>query len=308
MTVIAMAVTGCGSSGSSSNGSKAYTIGFAPYNQTQAIFVQVADYLKKTGAQDNAKVLVGDPNNDPTKQLQLIQTWLTTGLVNALFILPLDPNALDPVLEQAASKNIPVVITGTPKVTRKGQVVITSDWHQYGLQAGTGLAQCINQRLGGQAKVAILGGPDLPGDVVTGRIQGEKDALAQMAPAAQIVAEQNGQGARLQSLQVMSTILRAHPEINAVTGTNDDSMIGVVNAFQQAGKDPTKLCIVGLDATPEGLADVSSGTFYATVDLNYLAYASNGLKALTSMVRSTSSPYWSPPQTIVIPSVLKTRA
>jgi ribose transport system substrate-binding protein len=282
-----------GSGSGSGSGHEAVTYGFSPHNSKEAVLVDVIDRLKATGEEGNAKTLVADPNNEPVRQLQQVQTWLNGNLVDGVFVMPIDVSALEPALKLAASKEIPVVIAGEPpKEERRTQLTLTVNWLEYGTKAGTALADCINERFDGKAKVAILGGPNLPGTVIIDRIKGERQALAKQAPDAEIVSEQNGQGQRLPSMQTMTAILRANPDVTAVTGTNDDSMLGVVKAFEQAGKDPKEMCIVGLDATEEGLAKVKSGELYATVDLDMINGFVQGQAILLEMLRNEDSDYF----------------
>jgi ribose transport system substrate-binding protein len=63
----------------------------------------------------------------------------------------------------------------------------------------------------------------------------------------------------------MTDILTAHPNIDGVFGANDDEALGVVKAFQQAGQDPTKKIIVGIDGTQVAYDAICQGTMKATV-------------------------------------------
>lgn len=197
---------------------------------------------------------MGDPDNDALSQLNIIQGWLDADQVDGLFIGPIDVSSLSSAIALAGEKGVPTIVAaGLEEPSADKQVIIVVDWAKFGTNAGVALADCINERFGREARVAILEGPNLPGTIVSGRIDGEKAALAERAPNAEIVVQQNGEGQRLVSLDVMSALLLQDPEINAVTGTNNDSMIGVVKAYEGAGIDPSSVCIVGLDATEEGL-------------------------------------------------------
>jgi ribose transport system substrate-binding protein len=276
---------------SSGGAGEEFKLGYVPINLEQPDFIDFVKRFEEIGSEEGFSVVSADAKNDPLTQLHIIQTWLDTGAVDAMVVLPVDPTALEPALKQAESEEIPVVVQGEGAPGGPLQINTTTDWHHYGEQAGEALADCIEKRLGGEAEIAILEGPDLPGEIVKGRIEGEKEALDAAGFSSSIVAEANGEGARQPSLDAMSTVLRAHPDVNAVTGTNDDSMLGAVKAFEAAGTDPKSVCIVGLDAEPEGLAAVKDGTFYATVSLNLEELVEKAAAAVTSLVRDPKSPY-----------------
>jgi ABC-type sugar transport system substrate-binding protein len=291
VTISTVVLSGCSAtvspaSSKSASAFKCGTIGFVPLNQTQDIFTSQAKTAQTWAAQHGCKLLVGDAKNDPLTQANIIDGWVAGKQVSAILVAPVDINALKPSLTEAAKAKIPTLINGgLDKPFAADEAVVVTDWVDYGKKAGTALAACVNKKFGGKGVVAILGGPTLPGTIVTGRINAEISAIKKLAPHSNVVANQNGQGQTLPSQDAMAALLLKYPTINAVTGTNDDSMVGVVNAVKAAGKDPSKLCIVGLDATAPGLAAVQSGDFYATVDLQPNKLVTDGLSVLTDMIQ-----------------------
>jgi inositol transport system substrate-binding protein len=63
----------------------------------------------------------------------------------------------------------------------------------------------------------------------------------------------------------MNNWLVAGMKIDAVAANNDEMAIGAILAIQQAGKDPKKLVIGGIDATPDALAEMEKGNLDVTV-------------------------------------------
>ena len=55
--------------------------------------------------------------------------------------------------------------------------------------------------------------------------------------------------------------LTAHPDLSVVIGLNDDGILGAVQAFEQAGKDPTKVFLSGNDGTREALEAIQAGGY-----------------------------------------------
>jgi ABC-type sugar transport system substrate-binding protein len=290
-TVVLSGCSATASSGSSTAAAaKCGTIGFVPLNQIQSIFVDQATAAKKWASEHGCKLLVGDANNDPLTQANIIDNWVDAHQVDAIIVAPIDVNALKPSLTKAADAKIPTLVNGgLTKPFAPHEVVVATDWIKYGQHAGEATAACIKQKFHGKGVVAILGGPQLPGTIVTGRINSEVSTIKKLAPKSKIVANVNGQGQTLASQNAFAALLLKDPTINSVTGTNDDSMDGVVNAITAAGKDPSQYCIVGLDATAQGLANLKAGKFYATVDLQPNKQVTEGLTVLTAMVNHKKS-------------------
>ena len=57
----------------------------------------------------------------------------------------------------------------------------------------------------------------------------------------------------------------AGTKIDAVAANNDEMAIGAILALQQAGKDPKKLVIGGIDATKDALREMERGNLAVTV-------------------------------------------
>jgi ribose transport system substrate-binding protein len=295
-----MTVSACGSSsGAKAAGSGASagplagkTVAFSPYSLQGEFFVGLDKQLRTAVEAAGGKYITVDPGNDPAKQLQQIQGLVQRKQINGLILLPLNPPALKPVIEQMVSNKIAGSFSNAPAdfgltSPPPGIAFTYTSWAGYGRMAGEQVGQCITKRLGGKAQVAILGGPAIPGPVVTDRINAMKTAITSTAPGAKIVAEADGQSQKLVSAQKMAAILQAHPAVNAVSGTSDDSVLGAVQALLQAGKDPRKMCIVGLDGTTAGLAAVQDGQFYATVMVNTTDFVK---RTTTWLSRPTASP------------------
>lgn len=291
IAISTVALSGCsaGSSTAAAAG-KCGTIGFVPLNQIQSIFVNQAAVAKTWAAQHGCKLLVGDANNDPLTQANIINGWVNAHQVDAIMVAPIDVNALEPSLTKASDAKIPTLVNGgLDKPFAPHEVVVLTDWIKYGQHAGEATAACIKKKFDGKGVVAVLGGPQLPGTIVTGRINSEIATIKKLTPQSKIVANVNGQGQTLASQNAMAALLLKDPTINSVTGTNDDSMVGVVNAITAAGKDPSQYCIVGLDATAQGLAKVKDGQFYATVDLQPNKQVTEGLTVLIAMMQNKKS-------------------
>ena len=143
------------------------------------------------------------------------------------------------------------------------------DYNTYGSDVGTSLGQCLNSRFSGAGQVILL--TPAPGEPEEAAVAPFKAALAAADPKAQIVAQTGEGGDVLTNQQHTASALEAHPNANAVVSFHDEGTDGAIVAFQQAGKNPAKNCLVNAGGSNQNLADVASGSLYAVVALQFNA-------------------------------------
>lgn len=210
VAVIALLAVGCG--GSDSNGDnaattgagtaqKSFTIGWLTPNQSDEFFIQQAKDFRPEIENLGGRMIIGVYDSNPVKNVQIAQDWINAGKVDAI-TGAIYTNGFQPALDLAAQKRVPLVlISDAPeKPLQDAQTLLTADYEYWGEVGGRAIARCINERLGGKAEIAFLGGPDVPGPTTIGRETGLKRAIAAGAPDAKIVADQNGDNQQLQEL------------------------------------------------------------------------------------------------------------
>jgi ribose transport system substrate-binding protein len=82
-------------------------------------------------------------------------------------------------------------------------------------------------------------------------------------PGLKMVAQQSADFDRAKGLDVMSAILQAHPDINAVFCGNDAMAMGAYQALVTAGKDK-QVKVFGFDGADDVVKLVSEGKIVAT--------------------------------------------
>jgi inositol transport system substrate-binding protein len=70
---------------------------------------------------------------------------------------------------------------------------------------------------------------------------------------------------RNQALDLMTNWIITGQKIDAVAANNDEMAIGAILAMQQAGIAPDKVCVGGIDGTPDGLTQMEKGNLDVTV-------------------------------------------
>lgn len=96
--------------------------------------------------------------------------------------------------------------------------------------------------------VVIINGP--PVSAVQDRVKGCMDILAKHKEIKLLSHNQNAKGSREGGLEVMTSLLIAHPKIDAVFAINDPTAIGADLAAKQAQR--SEFFIMGVDGSPDG--------------------------------------------------------
>jgi len=81
-------------------------------------------------------------------------------------------------------------------------------------------------------------------------------------PNLKMVAQQSGDFDRNKAMEVLETIMQAHPNIDAVFCGNDAMALGAYQALQAAGK--TKVKVFGFDGASEVIEKIKEGKIVAT--------------------------------------------
>jgi inositol transport system substrate-binding protein len=117
--------------------------------------------------------------------------------------------------------------------------------------------------LNGKGNVVIMMG-ELATQAAILRTEGVEKVFAQH-PDLKVVQKQTANWKRTEAMDLMNNWLLAGTKIDAVAANNDEMAIGAIMALQQAGKDPSKVIIGGVDATRDALSEMNKGTLAVTV-------------------------------------------
>ena len=74
-------------------------------------------------------------------------------------------------------------------------------------------------------------------------------------------------------------------KIDAVAANNDEMAVGAILALQQAGMDPKKLVIGGIDATRDGLTEMEKGNLKVTVFQDAIGQGGGAVEAAVKLAK-----------------------
>jgi len=196
---------------------------------------------------DGGQLLVRDAREDSAAQRA---QWyeLIDGGVDVLIIDSVDAEAHAEELDYARDAGVPVIAIGSRLDGVDASV--TSDNTQAGLLAGRHLMSAFD----GRGRIAILDG--LHKNANMDRVAGLREAIRD-APGMEIVAhKQEGHDTTGAGMRMMSQLLSATPEMDAVFAVCDPIAIGAVAELREARRN---VAIVSVDARADAVASIASG-------------------------------------------------
>jgi len=216
---------------------------------------------------EKVKVLVASADNDLNKQFQQIDDFIAAG-AQIIVLNAADSAGIAPAVRRAKEAGVIVIASD---VTAEGGVDATMTSNNY--QAGYIVAKYIAERLNGKGNVVAIVGD--PVSASLDRKKGFDDAMSEYPNIKVLSDTQNGKGRRELSMVLMSDLLTAFPDIDAVWGVNDPTALGAELAIKQARRDD-EMFVVGVDGSPDAVQSMKQpdSIFAATAaqDPWYMAY------------------------------------
>ncbi len=217
-----------------------------------------------TGARDAAaargdvtlSIVAPDREINIDQQVSILEDQLRRG-VSVLIVAPTGSAQVVPVLEQAASRKIPVILVDTDAPFAGKMSYIGTDNRAGGALAARHIATVV-----GHGAVALIHG--VPGNQSQDDRAAGFEAALKDAAGIRLVATQPANSERALGMTVMENILTAHPDLKAVFATNDQMALGAMEAVDARGLRG-KIAIVGFDATQEAVRAIQDGQMSASV-------------------------------------------
>ena len=211
------------------------------------------------------RLLYTNAADSQAKQVADMQSMIAQG-AQAIIVAPLNATGLQPALEQAAAKGIPVVTIDRETAGTPCQPVITflgSDFRAQGVRAAEALAEAT----GGKAKIVEIQGA-YGNSVETQRTEGFADGL-KAHPDMHLVAAQTGNWSATDAQRVTDQVLLAHPDVNALYAQADVMALGAMTAITQSGREPGRdIRIVSIDGTKSFVQAIAENHAQADIETN----------------------------------------
>ncbi|MET0423219.1 MAG: substrate-binding domain-containing protein [Actinoplanes sp.] len=235
------------------------------------------------------KLLTTNAQSNVQQQNTDIKGMIDKG-AKAVIFSPINSTGLGDAIAYAKSKKVALIpvdrnITGVKGCQEVGPQ-LGSDFVEQGRRA----ADAMIKATGGTAKLAILLGASGV-NVTDDRTAGFLDQLkAKNATGIEVIFQQTGDFTREKGKSVTETLLRAHPDVNAIYAENDEMGLGALAALDDAGKSGTdKVHIVSIDGTKGAVQAIVDGNFDAVIESNP-AFGPAAQAALEAYVNGDGAP------------------
>ena len=244
------------------------TVGFSQSEKEDNPFrIAETESIAKSAEEAGVKEFIKtNAQTQLSKQISDIQGMISQG-VDVLIVAPLNSDGLQPALNAAKQKGIPVLT-----VDRKLNAEPCSDYISFlgsdFTEQGKRAADQVIEATDGKAKVAILLGAS-GNNVTTERTKGFVDQVEAEAPDVEIVAQQTGEFARDKGQEVTEQLLQSNPEIDTIYAENDEMGLGALAAIRGAGKKPGEdVKIFSVDGTRNAVSELTKGTYNGVIESN----------------------------------------
>ncbi|MCO6451272.1 MAG: ABC transporter substrate-binding protein [Caldilineales bacterium] len=209
------------------------------------------------------------------KQIEMLQAALAKNPA-AICLAALDTQAAIPLLEEAQAKGIPVV--GFDSGVDSDIPVATAATDN--IAAAALAADKMAELIGGSGQVAVLV-HDQTSRTGIDRRDGFVNRMAEAYPDIEIVNIDYGAGDHLKSTDLAKAVMQANPELKGYFGANEGSIIGVLNAATELGKEG--LVIIGYDSGKQQIDAIRSGQEAGAITQNPIGI---GYKCVEAAVKA----------------------
>ncbi|NBF40819.1 MAG: substrate-binding domain-containing protein [Spirochaetes bacterium] len=212
-------------------------------------FFQIIQLGMQAAADEyGANLLLGNSDNSPQKEIELVNTYLTGG-VDAIAISPLSETASVQALEEANEEGVEIVTYNSPLGADFPVSYINSSQYELGSSTGEAAAEYVSGLSGDSINVAVLAFDSQLPEISDQRVSGFLDALADSGKDVNIVSRQDGYLAEM-ALQTSTDIMTANNELDLIFAANEGGTVGAVQAVRNAGR-AGETVVFGTDATQQ---------------------------------------------------------
>jgi ribose transport system substrate-binding protein len=220
-------------------------------------FVVLGESAKAEAEALGYEAVVFDSQNNTSKETEHFDNILASGF-KAILFNPTDANGSIVNVKAAQKAGVPVFCMDR-EISQRGVATcqILSDNFSGCVQLGELFVKVVGER----GKYAELLG--LVGDNNTWNRSKGFHAVVDTYPDLQMVAQQSADFDRNKAMEVLESILQAHPDIHAVFCGNDAMAMGAYQAVLAAGKSG-QIAIFGFDGEADVLKAIRDGKIVAT--------------------------------------------
>jgi len=266
------------------NGSTAWaqekTIAYIPHLTGHPVWLIAKEGFDKAAADLGFKALwIGSETGDVQELVETLDVAINQG-VSGIAVAAINPSAMQAAIDLAVEKGIPVVtvLADAPGSKRTG--FVGSDVNEIGRLAAQGLIDA-----GKKGKVGVV--------LASLDVENQRLILASFTKhlegtGLEIVATEADNSDLQTSVDKMSAILTAHPDLVGIVGFNANGPIAACQVFKERGITKEQVAAIGMDDLPESLACVRDGTITGVIAQNFYGAGYIPAKLLMDAIGGTT--------------------
>ncbi len=267
-------------------GAGSYTVGYSVATLANPFFQGMTRGVKDgIGKYPDLKLINTSANGDANTQANQVLDLINQH-VAALILNPISADAIVPVVKQANKHGIPVFTLDRGAGCGDCQMnFLETDNEALGREGADYIAEQLKSRYGSiKGNVIDLEGllGTTAGDEREHGFATEFAHLAKSNPDLKLVARQAADFDAGKAFNIMTQLLAANSQIDAVFNGNDDNAVGALRAIKQANRfapigQPKHIVIIGIDGTEQALGAMRNGQMDATISQNPLTMAAKSV-------------------------------
>ncbi|UOR01955.1 sugar ABC transporter substrate-binding protein [Leucobacter allii] len=262
LAVSAFALTSCASAeqgGAADGADDGVVVGFSGYTLTNPYFAGLITGLENGAEAHGFTLLQTNSNGDNNTQASDIQNLVSQG-ADYIVVSPADASAIVPAVEQAAESGATVVAISDTIESDAVTFTVAMDHVRIGEQSAQGIVDFLTEKYG-EPKGKVVEMQGIAGSAAgADRTRGFENVIGEY-PGIEVVATADGGFDTDKTFQALSTILQAHPDVDAVMNANDSEAQGATKAIEAAGLfvpvgEDGHIFVTGNDAPAPAVADI----------------------------------------------------
>ena len=291
MLIVSLLVSACGGAAQPAANQPAADSGAKPYIPViskgfQHQFWQAVRQGSENAAKDfNVDITFEGPETEAQvdKQMEMLQTAIDKKPA-AICFAAVDSKAAIPLLEKAKAAGIPII--GFDSGVDSDIPVTTAATNN--VAAAAMAADKMVELIGGSGEVAIIA-HDQTSRTGIDRVDGFTNQIKDKYPDVTIVDTQYGGGDQLKSTDLAKAIILAHPNLKGFFGANEGSIIGVLNAVKELGKEG-QIVVIGYDSGQQQMDAIRAGTEAGAITQDPIGIGYKCVEAAVKAMKGESLP------------------
>jgi ABC-type sugar transport system substrate-binding protein len=274
--VIAIAISGCGNSGTTNSQSAAAanaptnrvkTIGVAFETLQTEFWVAAFDKLKAACAAKGITMLEGVADGDASKQFDQVKNFINRR-VDGIIIVPKDGKTVIPMIKAANAANIPVVLYNRPADPTDAKYTAVAPDNASITKSTVSHLVSLAKKTGRKQKAIILLG-DLSDVNAIGRRDGFEAAIREAGAAVEVVARIPTEWNQEKALAGVQSAMQAHPDAGLIFTSSDFMFPSIKSVLSSLGRwkkynEPGHVILGGFDGDATAYQLMAEGYVDAT--------------------------------------------